>query len=157
MESGADVSDYRVDFSETRRSPDGAHTALLLYAGEIRFGPTVYKVELDGRLLRRHILWSRNFGEACLWSPDSRYVALSEWRHLSETLGPDTELIVIDVAARRECAPDRAHGGFAQPVRFCGSRLSYTKTFYKADGKTQVEHNEIDLSTFAHWHRLWLW
>jgi hypothetical protein len=128
-------------------SPDGSHAAKFLYESEIRFGPPYYTVELDGRLLRKCLLQKRYFGIAGSWSSDSRYLALSEWLSRSESTGPKTQVVVIDIPNRRECALDRMSGGFAEPVRFEGSTLLYTKTFYDREGP-HVDTCKVDLTAW---------
>ncbi len=118
-------------------SPDGAHTARFVYAGEVRFGPPYFRVELNGRVLRRR-LRTRYFGDPCLWSADSRYLALQEWYEIVEH--PDTELRVIDVIRRRECRVARVRRGFVEPVRFEDDILVFSTTSIDDTGfKTRKE------------------
>jgi hypothetical protein len=131
-------------------SPGGDHTAEFLYAGEIRFGPAYYMVRLDGRLLRKHLFGMRYFGEGCLWSADSRYLALSEWRSFAEKQGPDTQLVVIDIPAQRDFAVARVRGGFGEPARFEGNTLVYTRTSYDKQVRAHVESCIIDLPALRH-------
>jgi hypothetical protein len=140
--------------SRTIASAGGDHTAQFLYAGEIRFGPAYYMVELDGRLLRKHLFGKRYFGEACLWSADSRYLALSEWRSLSEARGPDTQLVVIDILAQHECATGRMRGGFAEPVRFEGSTLVYTRRSFDNELRAHVDTCIVDLAAWRDWRKV---
>ena len=142
--------------ARTVGSPVGAHNAQFLYAGEIRFGPPFYLVKLDGLLLSRRIFGKRYFGAACLWSTDSRYLVLSEWRSLSEARGPDTQVVVIDIFDRRECVLDRMRAGFAEPVRFEGKNLVYTKTFYDRQRKAHLETCNVDLTARRAWRKMWL-
>lgn len=121
---GEETTQANAILSKTVGSPVEGHTAEFLYVSEIRFGPAYYMVKVDGRLLRKHLFGKRYFGEASLWSADSRYLALSEWRSFSEARGPDTQLVVIDILAKRECTVARARGGFEEPVRFEGNTLS---------------------------------
>jgi hypothetical protein len=142
--------------SKTIESPDAAHSAEFLYAGEIRFGPPYYVVRLDGLLLRRHLFGKRHFGAACLWSNDSRYLTLSEWHSLLESRGPDTQVIVIDIPNWRECTASRTRGGFAEPARFEGTGLVYTKTSYDKDRKANVETCALDLAAGRAWRKVTL-
>lgn len=128
-------------------SPDGSHAAKFLYAGEIRFGPPYYKVEVDGRLLSKLSLQKRVFGVGCLWSSDSRYLALSEWLSRLESRGPDTQLVVIDIQNRREHVVERMRGGFADPVRFEGNTLFYAKARYDREGP-HVDTCSFDLTNW---------
>ena|SRR5579863_3706032 len=138
---------------KTVGSPSGNHAAKFLYAGEIRFGPPYYTVELDVLLLSKPLLRRRYFGVACLWSSDSSYLALSEWLSRSESRGPETQVVVIDIPNRQECAVDRLRGGFAEPVRFEGKILIYTETFYSREGRPQVDTCRVDLTTWRKWHK----
>jgi len=131
-------------------SPSGDHTAEFLYAGEIRFGPAYYMVKLDGRLLRKHLFEKRYFGEASLWSADSRYLALSEWRSFAEGRGPDTQLVVIDIPAHHDFTVARVRGGFGEPVRFEGQTLVYTRTSYDKQVRAHVESCIVDLAALRH-------
>jgi hypothetical protein len=133
-------------------SPDGSHAAEFLYAGEIRFGPPFYTVELDGRLLSKRLFRKRYFGASCSWSSDSRYFALSEWLSRSESRGPETQVVVIDIPNRQECAVDRVRGGFAEPARFEGNTLIYTETFYSHEQKAHSDTCRVDLTTWREWH-----
>ncbi len=134
-------------------SPDGSHVAKFRYAGEIRFGPQYYTVEVHGLLLSRRLFRKRYFGGACSWSSDSGYLALSEWLSRSESRGPETQVVVIDIPNRQECAIDRLRGGFAEPARFEGNALIYTETFYSREPKPHLESCRVDLTTWREWHR----
>ncbi|MDA8100587.1 MAG: hypothetical protein M0042_13300 [Nitrospiraceae bacterium] len=69
---------------------------------------------------------ARRFGWRAIWSPCSRYFAISEWRHAGETFGPDAQLVLIDVVRRRECIIERAEGGFIDPVFINDGVLKYS-------------------------------
>jgi hypothetical protein len=142
--------------SKTIESADATHNAEFLYAGEIRFGPAYYVVRFDGLLLRRRLFRKRYFGAACLWSNDSRYLALSEWHSLSESRGPDTQVMVIDVPNWRECTASRTRGAFAEPARFEGTSLVYTKTSYDKDRSANVETCALDLAAGRAWRTVML-
>ncbi|WP_240355714.1 hypothetical protein [Pectobacterium polaris] len=77
---------------------DRQHTAMLIYAGEIRFGPPYFSLSIDGKALD-----DRVFGKDMLWSPDSRYLAVQEWLSTAERDGPQTALLCIDVLEERQC------------------------------------------------------
>ena len=139
---------------KTVGSPDGSHAAKFLYAGEIRFGPPYYTVDLDGLLLTKWLFRKRYFGAACSWSSDSSYFALSEWLSRSESRGPETRVIVIDIPNRHECTVDRVRGGFTEPARFEGNTLVYTETFYSREPKAHVDTCRVDLTTLREWHRV---
>ncbi|MFJ5379104.1 hypothetical protein ACIPSX_17325 [Pectobacterium sp. CHL-2024] len=52
-------------------SLDRQHTAMLIYAGEVRFGPSYFSLSIDGKALDNRV-----FGKDMLWSPDLRYLAV---------------------------------------------------------------------------------
>src|SRR5512145_2309689 len=94
-------------------APDISHKAVLDYASEIRFGPAYYYLKVGDISFG-----GRVFGNACLWSPDSRFFSIQEWESTSETQGPNTRLLLIDLDTRRECVLSRAEGGFIVPKQF---------------------------------------
>ena len=67
---------------------------------------------------------SRLFGWHGVWSPCSRYFAVSEWR--SAEHGPDMLLLVIDIAEKRECVIARAAGGFVEPMGIGDGAVKYS-------------------------------
>lgn len=126
-------------------SPDGIHRAVLTSLGEIRFGPNYFSLEVDGVAFGKRI-----FGEACLWSEDSKYLAVQEWETIKESEGPITRLLLLDVVSRMETAIARARKGFAVPLGFDGGRLTYKLEFYSRRGKTEEEH-VVDLVKVNRW------
>jgi hypothetical protein len=150
---GTETTQENAIHSRTVASPDGGHTAEFLWAGEVRFGPAYYLVKLDGRLLRKYLFGRRYFGEASLWSADSRYLALSEWRTLSEARGPDTQLVVIDILVHHECTVARMRG-FEEPLRFEGDTLVYTRTSDDKEVRAHVERCIVDLAAWRRWRRV---
>ena len=137
----------------TTRSPDGLHVLEFRYAGEIRFGPAFYTVDLDGRPLRR--LFRRRFGDAAgVWSPDSRYAALQEWFGVSESAGPTTALRVVDVVERRQCGVARLAGAFVTPTAIDGGRLTFRVTRYGQHRIAAEDDRVIDLGEVSSWTRL---
>lgn len=125
----------------------------LSYAGEMRFGSPYFALELNGRTLRR---WGmrRHFGNACTWSADRRFLAVSEWRSLSEARGPDTELRVIDMQERREALVTRSKGGFVEPIRFEGSVLFFAARAFNEKREETAQPGQVDVSALRGWRRL---
>jgi hypothetical protein len=154
IEGRPQMRDLGESFSRTRPSPDGRHSVVFLYVGEIRFGPGLYRVEVNGRRLRNR-LSSRLVTDVGVWSPDSRYIAFTELRPRSVRQAPDSALVVVDLQARRQCEVDRAPGGLAEPVEFRGSVLSYTRTCYNAERHPTVARCEANLLEARRWRRLW--
>jgi len=106
-------------------SPDGEHRAEFTYVTEIRFGPPYFTLAIDGRPLQNRV-----FGDQCVWSPDSRYVAVQEWDTTKEAEGPQTALVVFDVGQWRESRLAEATKGFVEPRRFDGDLLAYAEEYY---------------------------
>jgi hypothetical protein len=126
-------------------SPDSGHEATLALAGEVRFGPQWFSLTIDG-----HSFGPRAFGEAAIWSPDSRYLAAQWWLSTEEGRGPNTVLLLIDWRDRRECAVDQARGGFIAPEHWEGAALVYTKTYYDRKTNRVTEHRRA-LTALAGW------
>ncbi|MEQ9891907.1 hypothetical protein [Pectobacterium aroidearum] len=96
---------------------DRQHTAMLIYAGEIRFGPPYFSLSIDGNALE-----GRVFGKELLWSPDSRYLAVQEWLSTAERDGPQTALLCIDMLEERQCQISQAAGDF-KSLGVCAVRV----------------------------------
>lgn len=128
------------------KSPNMLHEAVMKYLGEIRFGPPYYALVIDNLSFG-----GRVFGNAFLWSPDSRFFAVQEWESTSETQGPNTRLLLIDLETRRECVLSRAEQGFIIPKQFDHDKLIYTKKYY---GKGVENEFEIEFLTLSRWENL---
>jgi hypothetical protein len=123
------------------RSPDGAHIACLEYAGEIRFGPAYYSLKVDSTTIA-----GKAFGREAVWSEDSRYLAVQLWLSTTESEGPHTVLLCVDLHNWRGCQVSAAHGGFIKPKCFVGNTLIYTK-----EKSGQLTEFEIDFPVLPRW------
>jgi hypothetical protein len=75
-----------------------------------------------------------------LWSPESRFLVVQEWREIDEAGIPNfCRLLIIDVLARRECIIANVEGskGSILPESFIGESLMYTVTYYGQFGTTK--------------------
>lgn len=118
-------------------SPDKKHTAVLTYLGEIRSGPSYYTLSIDKF---PHLFANRVFGKVCLWSPESRFLAVQEWKEFDGASLPKFYLLlIIDVLARRECVIANVEGekGNILPESFIGESLMYTVIYYGQFGMTK--------------------
>ena len=129
----------------TTPSPDAQHTARLIAAGEIRFGPLYYSLSVD-----EHTFGDRIFGDAHLWSPSSKLLAVQEWLTTDYGEGPITTLVLIDLERRRETTVARATKGFIVPEAFEESLIVYRKG-YAGD---MIEHFDVDITTIKQWSAL---
>jgi hypothetical protein len=127
-------------------SPDNRHSAFLEYSGEIRFGPAFYTLVVDKLSFGRQV-----FGNKFLWSPDSRYFAIQEWETVSEALGPQTQLLLIDLETKRECVLSKVEQGFIIPKKFENDKLIYAKEYH---GQGIVKEFEIEFLTLDRWENI---
>jgi len=126
-------------------SPDNNNRAELIYLSEIRFGPSYYKLELNGKELGNRI-----FGDAYLWSADSRYFAAQEWLTTNYQEGPITRVALFDVV-NGLCANFKfVVKGFAIDFNFENGKLIYKKHYY-ADSK--IVEVEVDISSIVNWSK----
>ena len=128
------------------QSLDLLHTAVMKYAGEIRFGPAYYSLMID-----KLSFGERVFGASCLWSPKSRYFAVQEWETTSEEPGPRTRLLLIDLQTKQECVLSRAEKGFIVPKKFENDRLIYTKEYH---GQGVTQEFEIEFQKVNRWENV---
>lgn len=114
-------------------SPNNKHKAFLMYLGKTQSGSSYYTLSLDKF---PNSLVERVFGKACLWSPESRYLAVQEWKETNEL---NYLLLIIDVLTKRECviASVEAEKGNILPESFIGESLMYTVIYYGQFGMTK--------------------
>ena len=124
-------------------SPDGRVRISYSLAGEIRFGPAYFHLQIPS-----YEFGDRIFGRQHLWSPDSRYLAVQEWLTIDYAEGPFTELLLIDFASERQCPLSKAHKGFIIPVRFEPPLLIYRKDF---QGRGESREYEIAYESLDRW------
>lgn len=126
-------------------SPDNNNRAELIYLSEIRFGSSYYKLKINGKELENRI-----FGDAYLWSADSRYFAAQEWLTTNYQEGPITRVALFDVV-NSLCANFKVVvKGFAQDFNFEKGKLIYMKYYY-ADSK--IVEVEVDISSIVSWSK----
>lgn len=121
----------------TFSSPDKKHQAVLTYLGEIQSGPSYYTLSIDKY---PRSFGNRVFGKVCLWSPESRFLTVQEWKETNEAGPPKSYLLLlIDVLAKRECLIASVEGakGNILPEGFIGESLMYTVIYYGQFGMTK--------------------
>src|SRR5215207_228729 len=118
-------------------SPNKKNKAVLAPIGEVQEDHRYYSLSFD-RL--PHSFIGRIFGPICLWSPDSRFFVVQEWKETDEAGVPKIcQLLIIDTLTRRECVianVSRAHGNIL-PESFIGDSLMYTVIYYGQFGTTK--------------------
>lgn len=114
-----------------------------IFEGEIRFGPTYYKIKLDEQLIENRI-----FGFEFKWHPNSTFLALQEWLTTDFQKGPITTLTLIDLQKGKFARISTAEKGFIKPIEFTNNIIIFEKE-YLANGKT--EEYEIELDEIKNW------
>jgi hypothetical protein len=114
-------------------SPDKKHKAVLTYTGEIHTDQSSYSLSIDKPSLS---FTGRSFGKVCLWSPDSRFLVVQEWK---TGVPKFCQLLVLDLSARRECVITNVEGskGNILPESFIGDSLMYTVIYDGQFGMTK--------------------
>jgi hypothetical protein len=118
-------------------SPDKKRKAVLKKIGETKSGQEYYSLSIDGIELS---FKDRAFGRVCLWSLDSRFLAVQEWIEVDENAGPKSYLLVIlDLLTRRECVVAEVVGSksIITPQGFIGGSLMYTVIYDGQFGTTK--------------------
>jgi hypothetical protein len=118
-------------------SPNKKYKAVLTYLGETRSGSSYYTLSIDKFPLS---FVDRVFGKVCLWSPESRFLVVQEWKETNEPNAPKSCLLmIIDILTNRECviASVEAEKGNILPESFIGESLMYTVIYYGQFGMTK--------------------
>jgi hypothetical protein len=118
-------------------SPDKKQNAVLTYLGEIQSGLSYYTLSIDKY---PHSFANRIFGKVCLWSPESRFLSVQEWKEIDEANQPKFyQLMIIDFLAGRECLIASVDGtkGNILPEGFIGDSLMYAVLYYGQFGTTK--------------------
>ena len=118
-------------------SPNNKHKAVLTQIGEARPDSSYYTLSIDKSPLS---FADRVFGKACIWSPESRFLAVQEWKEMNELNAPKSYLLlIIDILTNRECviASVEAEKGNILPESFIGESLMYTVIYYGQFGMTK--------------------
>lgn len=125
------------------KSHDKKHSFDFIFEGEIRFGPTYYKIKLDGELIANRI-----FGHEFKWHPNSTFLALQEWLTTDYKKGPVTALTLIDLKTGKFARISTAEKGFIKPNKFENDLIIFEKE-YLATGK--IAEYEIKLDDIKNW------
>ena len=133
-------------------SPNKKRKAILTYLGKIASGREYFSLAIDGIPLS---LQDRIFGHVCLWSSDSRFLSVQEWKENDVTAGPKSYLLLVfDLFTRRECLVAEVEGNKSEiiPQGFIGDSLLYTVTH---DGQFGITKDfESNFQHLAAWQTL---
>jgi len=118
-------------------SPDKKHNAVLTCLGETQSGSSFYSLSIDKDPLA---FAGRIFGKVCLWSSESRFFSVQEWKEANEAIQPKSYLLlIIDLVARCECVVASVDGEKSNilPEGFIGESLMYTVIYDGQFGTTR--------------------
>jgi len=117
-------------------SPDKKKNATLTYLGATPSGLSYYTFSIDKF---PHLFAGRIFGKVCIWSPESRFLSIQEWKEIESNAPKFFQLLVIDFFAGRECLIASVDGtkGNILPERFIGESLMYAVLYYGQFGTTR--------------------
>ena len=89
---------------------------------------------------------ARIFGWNGVWSPCSRYFAITEWLRIDTAHCPDMQLLIIDVPNGRECVVEHVACGFVEPMYFHDDTVKYNKIAKGMEGRTVVQRRIGELA-----------
>lgn len=131
--------------SKSLFSPNRKIRGKLVEAEKIRFGPPSFELRIEP-----YDFTGRRFVGPRLWSPQSRYLALTECLTGDFSSGPKTELLLIDFLDETECPLSKADC-FIEPIRFEHPLIIYDK---KQRGRQSEREFEIEYTTLNRWRPL---
>lgn len=118
-------------------SPGKKRRVALTHLGQTASGHEYYALSVDGISVS---LQNRIFGRDCVWSQDSRFVSIQEWKELDLQSGPKSYLLLIfDLLTKRECVVAEVEGAKSQitPESFMGESLMYKVIYEGQFGTTK--------------------
>ena len=113
------------------------------YAGEIRFGPAYYSLEILGSKIPKY---SYGFSRAEL--EDGRYLAIEEWITTDYKKGPITRVAIFDLENGLVSRLKTVDKGFVTSFKLKNGIFSYRKEFI---AKGKVVESELDWSSITNW------
>ena len=125
-------------------SPDATFVAFLRHSGDLPWGTPYTSLSLDGLPFG-----ARRFGWNAVWSPCSRFFAISEWGYAQEDERPDSYLVLIDVSRRRQCFIERVERGCIDPVFINDGLLKYSMMLPAVMERAVGYQNVNDITS---WH-----
>jgi hypothetical protein len=133
-----------------KASPNGKHQANLIYAGEMRFGPPYFRLEIDGEPVPNRI-----FGNRLCWSGDSRCLATGErlTTDFQYQAGPITRVLLIDLEEKRASAFRKIGKGFAENFRFQENKFICARRYYDTG---EITGAEVEISSIGNWKSIGL-
>jgi len=87
----------------------------------------------------------RVFGWNGVWSPCSRYFAITEWLRIDTAHCPDMQLVIIDAQDGRECVVEQVACGFVEPMYFHDDAVRYNKIAKGMEERAVVHCRIVEL------------
>ena len=113
------------------------------YAGEIRFGPAYYTLEILGKKIPKY-----NYGFSRAELEDGRYLAIEEWLTTDYQKGPITRVAIFDLENSLVSRLKTVDKGFVNSFKLKNCVFSYRKEFL---AKGQVIESELDWTSIKNW------
>ncbi len=129
-------------------SPDGKYNLAFRYIGDIRFGPSFYRLRVNGQLIK-----DQYFSQCFLWSSDSRYLAVQKWLEINPHHGPHTAVMIIDLSRGVYAEIAKTYRGIASPIRFTKDGIVYSKE-YIAPGLPPIFEERKVFTDIKSWQKL---
>lgn len=115
----------------------------LKFAGEIRFGPQYYDLEILGEKVPKY-----NYGFNRAELENGRYLAIEEWLTTDYKKGPITRVAIFDLENSLVSRLKVVEKGFVSDFKLKDGVFSYRKEFF---AKGKVIESEIDWSSISNW------
>ncbi|MEJ6521027.1 hypothetical protein PQI64_14825 [Shewanella bicestrii] len=113
------------------------------FAGEIRFGPQYYELEIQGVKISKY---KYGFNRAEL--EGGRYLAIEEWLTTDYQKGPITRVAIFDLEKDLVSRLKTVDKGFVTSFKLKNGIFSYRKEFL---AKGKVVESELDWSSIKNW------
>ena len=98
------------------------------YADEIKMGPRLYRLSIDGTAIRKRI-----FFKSCVLDSERDQIAITQYSFGAEDI--ESTLWVIDLQSKTGFEISKQTNGYIEPVRFEGSKLVYSTQPFGAAGQ----------------------
>lgn len=112
------------------------------YADEIKMGPRLYRLSIDGSPIRKRI-----FFRSCILDSERNQIAITQYSYGAEDI--ESTLWVIDIGSKTGFEISRQTNGYIEPVRFEGSKLVYsTRPFGAVSQEFERDFSDIRPTNF---------
>ena len=113
----------------------------LEYADEIKMGPRLYRLSIDGCPIRKRI-----FFRSCVLDEEHDQIAITQYSYGAEDI--QSTLWVIDLQSKTGFQISKQANGYIEPLRFEGSKLIYnTKPFDSPEQEFECDFSDIQPTT----------